>query len=666
MSCASSHAARALQRGRARAMADSSHASWIKSLEKKLRHIQELHQRVQQGLELDAAQREKLGREAEVRATLEAARRQEPSAAQRPNSSTLNASVATASMHQPEAATTAIAASGSTQSKRRAIEKKLREIDELNAKAGRGEKLDDRQRAKISRESELRASLLAVHDELGQPNAPAAEMPRPSPSQAAAAKPLPPPPRALHAQLEAGVRLRVDGRAAKVKSVLPSGEVRVRYKEDGTKGTLHLPSDDERVSEVRPPKRKREAGEEGDDDDDDEEEEEEEEEENKNETPNGTIQGDARASSSASATASSTGQRGVPVLASAVVTASGLVCGFCGRSGHTPRACTFGLGATERFMCCSGTHPVRCFTRTFIVPLRRASPAFECEALRQGRVDVGVRCVSAALFRSQSLRQNSRVLLCLMGEMEHMAAASTKGGAFAKGGANAKGSAGAIVEGRGARLLEVCGSIVRDLRPDEHSLSRRLRAVSDASGAAAAEVIADKARHALSVAPGAPPDEDGPVGVWSRDETRGLSSAEGDLMVGVRRALDQPGEPPMLLLLSASGVFIGDLCAELASSPAFRAAPSGVVVLLGDDRGLDEEEERRVRAEATARGSAVRNVSLGSDVLFASHAIVLVHHYLDRHLHSCLIRPPREYARGGGRGGGSERGRGKGGGRGRW
>ena len=64
----------------------------------------------------------------------------------------------------------------------------------------------------------------------------------------------------------------------------------------------------------------------------------------------------------------------------------------------------------------------------------------------------------------------------------------------------------------------------------------------------------------------------------------------------------------------------------------------------------------------------VRTVSLGSDVLFASHAIVLVHHYLDRALHSCLVRPPRVLARGGaggasgkgGRGGGG-RGRGKGG-----
>ena len=32
--------------------------------------------------------------------------------------------------------------------------------------------------------------------------------------------------------------------------------------------------------------------------------------------------------------------------------------------------------------------------------------------LCDGRVDVGLRCVSCALFRSQSLRQNARVLLC--------------------------------------------------------------------------------------------------------------------------------------------------------------------------------------------------------------------------------------------------------------
>jgi hypothetical protein len=51
-------------------------ASYIKALEKKLRHIKELRQREQQGFELDVAQRQKLGREAELLSSLEAAQRQ--------------------------------------------------------------------------------------------------------------------------------------------------------------------------------------------------------------------------------------------------------------------------------------------------------------------------------------------------------------------------------------------------------------------------------------------------------------------------------------------------------------------------------------------------------------------------------------------------------------
>jgi hypothetical protein len=139
---------------------------------------------------------------------------------------------------------------------------------------------------------------------------------------------------------------------------------------------------------------------------------------------------------------------------------------------------------------------------------------------------------------------------------------------------------------------------------------------------------------------------------------------EGDILDAVTHALSQPGEPPLLLLLSTKGTFIGDLCRELADGDGAHvpAMPSsGVVVLLGDDRGLSDDEERRVQAVATARGSQVRAVSLGPDVLFASHAIVLVHHYLDNYLHSCHVRPPREYTRGGGQG----RGCGRGGGRGR-
>ena len=62
-----------------------------------------------------------------------------------------------------------------------------------------------------------------------------------------------------------------------------------------------------------------------------------------------------------------------------------------------------------------------------------------------------------------------------------------------------------------------------------------------------------------------------------------------------------------------------------------------------------------ILAAAAKRGSAVRTISLGNEMLFASHAIVLVHHYLDRLLHSCELPPPRAYARSSGKGKGKSR-----------
>lgn len=121
-----------------------------------------------------------------------------------------------------------------------------------------------------------------------------------------------------------------------------------------------------------------------------------------------------------------------------------------------------------------------------------------------------------------------------------------------------------------------------------------------------------------------------------------------------------PPPPSFSLQLNAEGTFIGDLCTELTAAAT---PPSAIVVLLGDDRGLTEAEEGTVKTLASQRGTAIRRVSLGADVLFASHSIVLVHHYLDRYLHSCHVRPPRVLVRGaggGGRGAGT-RGRGRGG-----
>ena len=225
------------------------------------------------------------------------------------------------------------------------------------------------------------------------------------------------------------------------------------------------------------------------------------------------------------------------------------------------------------------------------------------------------------------------------------------------------------------------GALVRDLRPDELSLALRLRVVSEAEGAAAAEAEAQAARDALAART---PTAAGRAAVeaWSRSATRGLSSRPGGVLDAVRGALEAHaqaaaargeaaagaagGPPPLLLLLSATGDFISDVVTEelLLRQPGGAEGREGalpassVVVVLGDDRGLEAEEERQVRAVAATAGARVRAVSLGGDMLFASHAIVLVHHYLDRLAHSCLARPPREYARGGGRGARGGRGRG--------
>ena len=58
-----------------------------------------------------------------------------------------------------------------------------------------------------------------------------------------------------------------------------------------------------------------------------------------------------------------------------------------------------------------------------------------------------------------------------------------------------------------------------------------------------------------------------------------------DILTALERALDVEGPPPTLLLLNSTGGFIGDVCTELGAAAAGGPMP-GVVVLLGDDRGL--------------------------------------------------------------------------------
>jgi len=70
----------------------------------------------------------------------------------------------------------------------------------------------------------------------------------------------------------------------------------------------------------------------------------------------------------------------------------------------------------------------------------------------------------------------------------------------------------------------------------------------------------------------------------------------------------------------------------------------GVVVIIGDDRGMSKDDEDLITKKVEAKSGKIQKISLGGDVLFASHCIVLLNHYLDKMLHSCKSRPHREYS----------------------
>ena len=261
-------------------------------------------------------------------------------------------------------------------------------------------------------------------------------------------------------------------------------------------------------------------------------------------------------------------------------------CKHCKRSGHAAKNCTFGDVAHERFVMCDQTSPTVCFKRKFIVPLRRASHLFDPAASHreQGRLDVGLRCLSAAMFRSQSLRHNTQVLLCF-GASDH--------------------------------FVEVSGSLVRDLRPDEAHLAGRI----------------SNAVPLTANAHG-----------WPTPEQKGFALKEGGVLPALELAMEQAADEEVAVLLldsTSAAQPVEKFCAELVGS---RKPPQSLIVLLGDDRGLSAETEAAVEQTVLSGGGKLHRVSLGGDVLFASHCIVLVQHYLDKFVHKCTSREPRKYA----------------------
>eukprot|EP00041_Stephanoeca_diplocostata_P029487 m.871830 g.871830 ORF g.871830 m.871830 type:complete len:354 (+) comp23568_c0_seq65:129-1190(+) len=97
--------------------------------------------------------------------------------------------------------------------------------------------------------------------------------------------------------------------------------------------------------------------------------------------------------------------------------------------------------------------------------------------------------------------------------------------------------------------------------------------------------------------------------------------------------------PCLLLMLDEAAPFIDDP----ASTWPHRVS-NGVVVVLGDNRGLSVAETDACTALAAEGLVAIEKVSLGPVPLLASQCIVLVHHYLDRLTHTCVAAadgPPK-------------------------
>ncbi|CAJ1380534.1 unnamed protein product [Effrenium voratum] len=252
-------------------------------------------------------------------------------------------------------------------------------------------------------------------------------------------------------------------------------------------------------------------------------------------------------------------------------------CNYCGQVGHTTRRCTFGAKRSERFLFCEALRPrLGCFWRRFLVPLTRGdATTFQASAPRGGRVDVGLRCLSAGLFRSQGLRRNTQV--CLSFEAS-------------------------------GHVLEVSGALVRGLVPDEPRLAERVEA-------------------ALASERQLPDPKEDPE-AWCTSPLRGMELRARSSQAALKAMLKAKEGRIALLILDADGEPISQVLKQQRDL-------QGLVVLVGDHRGLSAEMLSAYEEVARAAEVEVVRASLGRTTLLGSHAIVILQHYLDEHLHCC-------------------------------
>ena len=297
-------------------------------------------------------------------------------------------------------------------------------------------------------------------------------------------------------------------------------------------------------------------------------------------------------------------------------------CNYCGCSGHLAKDCTFGSSEAraDQFLCCGDT----CFVRRFVVPLHRARLDFETDNLREGRIDLAARLISASLVSSQRQRHNTELWMPFLGDDSAPA------------------------------TVVVHGGLVRGLHPSEIDTATRLRDGIDWLRSR----TADEPTMAHASRP--------------RD-VRGFGMVGGGLEAALEEALcraraDNAAVPLLMLLQGGEPLpqVLRAYCAGLGSGGGERDGGGGgtcgsggvdaggdgtgvglegradgtrltdLVILLGDDIGLTPSEV--AAAEHIGRhaggGGPVLTASLGAGALLASHCIVLAHHYFDA-LHDC-------------------------------
>ena len=246
--------------------------------------------------------------------------------------------------------------------------------------------------------------------------------------------------------------------------------------------------------------------------------------------------------------------------------------------------------------------------REFVLPVFRTRPSgdFSLNDLVAGRIDLVARCIASTFIVSYAIRRSSNLSLCMFrGELDDTEDDQT------------------------GTLVEINGSSIRHLRPDERHIASALQWLLKPPQPNRQKVFEFR-RHQPEMS-----EEEATAALVAKSQevTQGMTMTPEQTF---RRALDaaigramrtaEAGAKPVLLLLDEHGAPAADIVA--AHGPAI--AQGCAVVLLGDNRGLGVAQLRAAAAAAEQSGIATLEVSLGPSPLLASQCIVLMQHYLDQ------------------------------------